>query len=354
MVHRLALFDLFPTVPLGRPPICRPRHYPLYHVPGRLYQFRNILYRYIQALLDLGYCSDLCLVILLFYGVLWLRRASYEIFLILHILLAVFTIIGCWYHGFTGIYKLWIYLVYAVWFFDRLVRMLRVAKNGVYRATVTEILADTVRVNVAGVRWTFTPGRHARCGLRKTTPFLSSQRRFCGPVLTFKRPVPPAPLKKKTRRVLTTSKEVKTAGGISLFIRKYNGITRLLRRQTILPVLLDGPYRGTPTYAVFRYDRVLLIGGGIGVTGLLGWAERAESNGDAYIPKNRCNSGLCNGQGGTAGWEIRPRSVIGKVGEGRMGEGWNCNLRARWLVRYRTYVRQWCVWAGGIKKPYLN
>lgn len=62
------------------------------------------------------------------------------------------------------------------------------------------------------------------------------------------------------------------AGGISLFIRKYDGITRLLRRQTVLPVLLDGPYRGTPTHAVLRCDRVLLIGGGIGVTGLLGWA----------------------------------------------------------------------------------
>lgn len=166
MAHRLALFDLSPAAPLGRPPVCRPRHCPLHHAPGRLCQSGNILHRCAQALLDLGHRGDLCLVILLFHGVLWLRRASYEVFLILHILLAVFTIVGCWYHvyywkGFTGVYELWIYLVCAVWFFDRLVRVLRVAKNGVCRATVTEISADTVRVDVAGVRWTLTPGRHA-------------------------------------------------------------------------------------------------------------------------------------------------------------------------------------------------
>lgn len=37
-----------------------------------------------------------------------------------------------------------------------------------------------------------------------------------------------------------------------------------------------------------------------------------------------------------------------------MGEGWSCSLRARWLVRYRACVRQWCVWAGGTKRPCLS
>lgn len=59
--------------------------------------------------------------------------------------------------------------------------------------------------------------------------------------------------------------------GVSLYIRKRSGVTRLLREGNI-PVLLDGPYRGTPTRAVLQCDRIILIGGGIGVTGLLGWA----------------------------------------------------------------------------------
>lgn len=45
-----------------------------------------------------GIVATLCLVILLFQSVMWFRRASYEIFLILHIFLAVFTVAGCWYH----------------------------------------------------------------------------------------------------------------------------------------------------------------------------------------------------------------------------------------------------------------
>ncbi|EXL55701.1 hypothetical protein FOCG_06251 [Fusarium oxysporum f. sp. radicis-lycopersici 26381] len=123
-----------------------------------------------------GIIGTLCLVLLLVQSVLWFRRASYEAFLILHIVLAVFVIFGCWYHiyfwkPFSGVYELWIYMVCAVWFFDRLFRVLRVAKNGVRRASVLELSDEIVRLDISGVRWLSTPGYHAYIDFPTLQPF---------------------------------------------------------------------------------------------------------------------------------------------------------------------------------------
>ncbi|KAI6357327.1 hypothetical protein MCOR25_007712 [Pyricularia grisea] len=245
-----------------------------------------------------GIVAMLCLVALMFQGMLWLRRAAYEVFLLLHIVLVVFVIVGCWYHiiywmGYTGVYELWIYMVSAVWFFDRMVRVLRVAKTGVRRGTVTEVSEDTVRVDVAGVRWTPTPGRHAYVYFPTLQPLRAWENHPFSviPTALLRSPddTQSSPASSIKREDASSSKDVESKGGlgstvvstvpmssriggVSLYIKKRSGITRLLRECTNLPVLLDGPYHGTPTRAVLRCDRIVLIGGGIGVTGLLGWA----------------------------------------------------------------------------------
>lgn len=88
---------------------------------------------------------------------LYFRRLSYEAFLVLHILLAFFVIVGCWYHVVLrfdfNFYDNWLYAACAVWFFDRLLRVLRLAGNGARRAVVTEIGPDHVRVDIPGLRW---------------------------------------------------------------------------------------------------------------------------------------------------------------------------------------------------------
>ncbi|KAH8845055.1 hypothetical protein MCOR27_004723 [Pyricularia oryzae] len=238
-----------------------------------------------------GIVAMLCLVGLVFQGVLWLRRASYEVFLLLHIVLAVFVIVGCWYHiiywmGYTGVYELWIYMVSAVWFFDRMVRVLRVAKTGVRRATVTEVSADTVRVDIAGVRWAPTPGRHAYVYFPTLQPLRAWENHPFSVIPTAllrspdAQPSPASSIKRDPSNdvegkggmgSVVSAVPASSRNGVSLYIRKRSGVTRLLREGNI-PVLLDGPYRGTPTRAVLQCDRVILIGGGIGVTGLLGWA----------------------------------------------------------------------------------
>jgi ferredoxin-NADP reductase len=46
-------------------------------------------------------------------------------------------------------------------------------------------------------------------------------------------------------------------------------MTRLLQQHASLVTLLDGPYPNNPPASVLSCDRLLLIGGGIGITGLL-------------------------------------------------------------------------------------
>jgi ferredoxin-NADP reductase len=50
-------------------------------------------------------------------------------------------------------------------------------------------------------------------------------------------------------------------------------MSKSLEAHDMLLILLDGPYPNNPTESVLRCDRLLLIGGGIGITGLLPWAN---------------------------------------------------------------------------------
>ena len=102
---------------------------------------------------------------MLIFSHLYFRRLAYETFLVLHILLAVFVITGCWYHVILNFgynfYDNRLYAACAVWFFDRLLCVLRIANNGVRRAIVIEIGADYERIDLQGVRWASKAGYFA-------------------------------------------------------------------------------------------------------------------------------------------------------------------------------------------------
>ncbi|RYP49311.1 hypothetical protein DL768_004936 [Monosporascus sp. mg162] len=244
-----------------------------------------------------GIVATLCLVILLFQSIIWFRRASYEIFLILHIFLAVFTIVGCWYHiiywkGFTRIYENWLYAVCAVWFFDRLIRVLRVCKNGIRKATVTEITPDIVRIDIEGLRWTPEPGYHTYVYFPTLTPLRpwenhpfsvtytamlhSRNSKLISPKGSIRhQPSDGDKVEEGNGKTveMAVSHHPNRTNSITTYVRKHTGITNYLQSRSSLPVLLDGPYRGNPSEGILKCDRVLLIGGGIGITGLLTWVH---------------------------------------------------------------------------------
>ena len=57
--------------------------------------------------------------------------------------------------------------------------------------------------------------------------------------------------------------------GLTLFIRKTKGMTGVLKSHDQLLTLLEGPYPNNSIRSILQTDRLLLIGGGIGITGLL-------------------------------------------------------------------------------------
>lgn len=231
---------------------------------------------------------------MLVFAHLWLRRLAYEVFLLAHIIMAVFVIVGSWYHlvlrfGYGGNHEYWLYTAAAVWGFERALRVVRIVKNGVCRATVTEVGPNHVRVDIAGVRFSGKPGRHGyvyfptinRLRPWENHPFSTNATGLLRSYGANSSATPPSWSSDKERSGVETS-EVGSTGtlittdGITLYIRKSDGMTRSLVKHASHPVLLDGPYPNNNPNAVLNCDRVLLIGGGIGITGLL-----------AFLPAHR-------------------------------------------------------------------
>lgn len=235
---------------------------------------------------------------------LYFRRLAYEAFLILHIALAVFVIVGCWYHVVLrfgmNFYTNWLYAASAVWFFDRLVRVLRVAKNGIRRADVVDVGPDHVRIDVRGLRWAnTTPG----CAAYVYFPTLNVYRpwenhpfsvissavfRGSTQALESVDSLPTTPLsdhdndlqrtEKAPRQTVARSAGAPTStAGVTFLVKKSAGLTKLLGSRGGLLTLLDGPYSPHSSSDILQCERVLLIGGGVGVTGLLPWLA-AHSN----------------------------------------------------------------------------
>ncbi|KAK4158915.1 putative ferric reductase transmembrane component [Cladorrhinum sp. PSN259] len=248
-----------------------------------------------------GAVATILSVLLLGASVLPIRRWSYEIFLVSHIVMSVLLVVGLWYHVVLWIglntygYETWIYAACAVWFFDRIARVGRVLKNGIRRSKVKDLGGGYVRIDVPGVHFANDgPGLHVYAYF----PTLDLRRPWENHPFSI---VPTSLMKfggKKQKRVSEgsgsgdsspTAKEsgvhlrvvdvekhqgfmaAPTNSGITLLIKKETGITRLLEANDQLFTLIDGPYHNTCTTEIRRCDRLLLIAGGIGITSLVPW-----------------------------------------------------------------------------------
>lgn len=229
------------------------------------------------------------------------RKYYYEIFLITHILLAVFVIAGTWYHieylyQRQFAYEYWIYLCCAIWFFDRVVRLGRVLKVGIKQAVLTPIGDEVVRVDIPGVRWSIVPGQHAYLYLpatRKWAPWENHPFSVIPTALlrpATKHTLSPStsdpafsttaetPDIEKSEKDTTNPLPVLSSGrgmalthstsGITLFTKRHKGLTASFTHSR-LSALLDGPYRNTSSQPVLDTDRLILFAGGIGITGIL-------------------------------------------------------------------------------------
>lgn len=94
-----------------------------------------------------GVVATTCGCLIAFQGLLYLRRKWYESFLVIHILLAIFFVVGTWYHVIDLGFGQVMYAAFAVWAFDRVVKVIRLVSFGFPKAEVT-LLQDRIEVIV--------------------------------------------------------------------------------------------------------------------------------------------------------------------------------------------------------------
>lgn len=249
-----------------------------------------------------GVVATLGMTILLPTSILPLRQKFYELFLTWHIVLSFFVILGSFLHILLRFqkqwgYEMWMYIAFAFWGFDRLSRIVRVARNGVCKAHITIIDEDYIRLDIPGITgegqaylyfptltwrvWENHPFSIAggmlhnnivkKASLQQTAVSSSASSAHASPTsISDIEKAPQLAVKAKDKPASTASTPKL---GLSFIIRTHSGTTSLLRARSSLPVLVEAPYTGSvlhPLHATLNHHpRLLCIAGGVGVTALL-------------------------------------------------------------------------------------
>jgi NAD(P)H-flavin reductase len=235
-----------------------------------------------------GIVSTLALCILLPASILQLRKKMYELFLALHIVLAFFAVLGYYYHislrfGWQWGYEKWTYVAFAFWAFDRLLRVLRIARNGLQTARVTVIDEDYIRLDVPAVvasgqaylyfptiTWRFwenhpfsiagnlavEPSKgNVTSGHEKGGFQVSQEGSFSGESKTASS---------------SNSSRLRHGSGLSFVIRTHTGVTKQLRMRKTVPVLVESSYGDSMLFnqedTLNAHPSLVCIAGGVGIT----------------------------------------------------------------------------------------
>ncbi|KAI0138929.1 ferric reductase like transmembrane component-domain-containing protein [Hypoxylon sp. NC0597] len=222
-----------------------------------------------------------------------LRQRIYELFLETHVALSVLVFLGSWYHIIFRYehqwgYETWLYAVFAVSGYDRLLQFLRTLRNGVRTARLTAIDDDYIRINVKGIVgsghvylyflywrfWENHPFSITSSIIQQSGSFSSTETidSVAGGV-----DIDP----EKWSRMAADSFDQTLETGMVFYLRLLEGGTKALRNKTQLPVLIEGPYGNHEDLS--EYPTLLCIAGGVGVTAVY-WGSRTQALVDSMKP----------------------------------------------------------------------
>lgn len=188
--------------------------------------------------------------IIMVQGMLFLRRIWYEMFILVHIIMASLFIGGAWVHVDKLGYVWFYYATVAVWVFDRVVRLGRIFVFGFPKSEVILLADETLKVVVPKpAHWKSVPGGHAFIHFLRPSCFWQSHP------FTF-----------------TTTGE--SSNEITLYCKIKGGVTHGLYqylashpgRTSQIRVALEGPYGEAS--AAKRYDSAVFVAGGNGIPGI--------------------------------------------------------------------------------------
>lgn len=211
------------------------------------------------------------------------RRAMYELFLIIHILMAVTFLVGCWFHARSSYFQIWIWAAMTLWGLDRFVSLAKLAwvnkawlkplpsHWAFHSACEVELVdSDVVRVHVNRPNLLWKAGQHAYLTMPGVAALRYEQHPF------------------------TIANVPDESGDAVFLIRAQNGFTRRLvdhlssTTSGAINAYIDGPY-GTPE-DLNHYAGVLLITAGTGITyGLAHLASiiKASRKGESAVSQVR-------------------------------------------------------------------
>ncbi|KAJ4295254.1 hypothetical protein N0V90_007265 [Kalmusia sp. IMI 367209] len=244
-----------------------------------------------------GIVGTLSMSLLLPGSILYIRHRAYELFLAWHVALSILTVVGCYYHILFRFshqwgYEVWIYAAMAVWGFDRVMRMLRMARNGLRSAIITKVDDDYVRVDVPGVAAT----GHAYLYFPTLTwrvwenhPFSVASTALPqgeGHKVKPRKDEESASYKKDQIQISTAapSSHGSTHGpaklGLTFFLRRQGGLTQQLVSRASLPVLVESSYGTHIDTSCFPH--LVCIVGGIGITAVLPYLRSHPGSSKLY------------------------------------------------------------------------
>lgn len=219
-----------------------------------------------------GFISTIAMVVICLQAAGPLRHAFYETFKILHIALAILSIVGLWYHlKLADLPQLpQLGVAFALWGADRVIRMVRVAYrnfgNGGSRTVVEALPGNALRINVTLARpWTFKSGQHAylyfpSLGYWQSHPFS----------VAWAEDTHDPNAEKLAMNVQDLASGKKST--MSFIVRERTGITHTLYKKAAdspdgkfsTSCLVEGPYGSL--HSLQSYGTVMLFAGGVGIT----------------------------------------------------------------------------------------
>lgn len=222
-----------------------------YTIVVKGYYVRDLTYTYFAC----GVAATVLAGVLCLHSLHVFRKGFYEYFLAIHVVLAITFLIMCWYHCNTLGWMEWLVAACCVWFFDRLVRVIRMLAFGYKNATVSVIGDQMMKVEVVKPAWwKHTPGTYG---------FIY----FAGVIFWENHPFT----------------VVVEDGKICVYVRVKMGVTSRLWNKVnkttsgkmTWKVCIEGPYGGSLTAMHKKYDDLLFLAGGSGVPGILEGATEA-------------------------------------------------------------------------------
>ncbi|CCH41321.1 Ferric reductase transmembrane component [Wickerhamomyces ciferrii] len=177
------------------------------------------------------------------------RNLAYGTFVIIHIIFAILFIVGCWWHCYDLGWLEWIYVSWAVWIFDRVLRVIRMCVFGFRNAEIELISDDTFKVSVKHGKW-FVPFPGSYAYVYFITPTMLWQSH------------PFTIIDSAIEKGVTTI-YIKTKAGITKRINKQ--LSKVPGNKKTIRVSIEGPYGHRAPMK--KYDTALLLAGGNGIPG---------------------------------------------------------------------------------------